>query len=74
MREIRTYGSERAKAKWLRYSTNFNPDWECLETVADAFMRAADLAYPGESFTLEEVSEKCPLLEKRQAISSGKSF
>ena len=23
MREIRTYGSERAKAKWLRYSTNF---------------------------------------------------
>jgi hypothetical protein len=24
MREIRTYGSERAKAKWLRYSTNFS--------------------------------------------------
>ena len=23
MREIRTYGSERAKAKWLRNSTNF---------------------------------------------------
>lgn len=58
----------------IHWTGNKNPDWECLETVADAFMRAADLAYPGESFTLEEVSEKCPLLEKRQAISSGKSF
>ena len=43
-----------------------NLDWECFETLAEALQRGAELALPGESFTIEEVSANCPLLKKRQ--------
>jgi hypothetical protein len=36
MREIRTYGSERAKAKWLRYSTNFERNPKLHESRNEA--------------------------------------
>lgn len=58
----------------IHWKDKENPDWECIETLVEALKRAAELAYPGESFTIDEVSEKCPLLKKRQAVSSRMSL
>jgi hypothetical protein len=43
-------------------------DWECFDTREEARRRAAELAGPGETFTIEEVSMNCPM---RQRIRSG---
>lgn len=39
-------------------------DWECFDTREDAQRRAVELAHPGETFTIEEVSTKCPMRER----------
>lgn len=39
-------------------------DWECFDTREEARMRAGELARPGESFTIEEVSMNCPMRQR----------
>lgn len=36
-------------------------DWESFNTRAEAMARVLNLARPGEMFTIEEVSARCPL-------------
>ena len=54
----------------IRWELKETLDWECLHTYSEAKIRAAELAGPYETFTIEEVSSDCPLLKMAKAKSA----
>jgi hypothetical protein len=54
----------------IRWDSKETLDRECLHTYSEAAIRAAELAGPCETFTIEEVSSECPLL-KAKSGSAG---
>ena len=35
-------------------------DWECFKTIDEADLRAVELALPGETYQIVELSDSCP--------------
>ena len=49
----------------IRWNDKENIDWECFDTHDDAAARALELALPGETFRIEEISAQCPLRREK---------
>ncbi len=54
----------------IQWNTKGSIDWECFRSRDEAMSRAAELARPGEQFTIEEVSGNCPM-RRAAAIANG---
>jgi hypothetical protein len=51
----------------IRWEHKLTLDWECFQTYYEASIRAAELAGPEETFTIQEVSSDCPSHKAKSA-------
>jgi hypothetical protein len=51
----------------IQWSSKDSLDWECFETHEEATARAVYLLQPGEAFMIQEVSEACPMYNRKAA-------
>jgi hypothetical protein len=45
----------------IRWENRERLDWECFNTYYEAEARGMELAAPDETFTVEELSDDCPI-------------
>jgi hypothetical protein len=49
----------------IHWSGKDSWDWECFDSILEAMARAAELAGPGETFTIEDASTDCLVCSPR---------
>jgi hypothetical protein len=64
-------GGSRRPHYHISWEQKSSLDWECFDTHSEAISRAVELAGPEEKFTIEEVSEQCPLRKSNIARTGG---
>jgi hypothetical protein len=53
----------------IRWMGKEDIDWQCFNSLTEALLQAAQIAFPREGFTIEEVSTTCPRYRVKTEIS-----